>query len=379
MEILNKRFPLVGRMVFKNLDNQSLTQSKNASRTFSEFLVDEKFYWIRVIKKYNGNFVGVEESWREVLRKTPVDMIKQLALVVEEYFKHYFPMFISPLHIVAKKGTLKLFRYVFSRATDKNPIAKLEISIYKIFKMVQLRLGQQKYPRNLTLFQMIALDGNVQLFKLIMDHVDDCNMKSEISPRKLRTPLSMAAENGHFEICRMIVERVEDKNPSEYNGWTPLHHAARNGHLEICELIIERVEEENPANNIGQTPLHFAIKYGHLDICRLIIGEIANKNPAADSGWTPLHTAAHDGHLDICQLIIERVEDKNPEDNLGWTPLHFAAKSGHIDIYHLIIERIANKNPANHNGLTPLMVAPASGDFGIFSFICEILKQSGRL
>ena len=90
-------------MVFKNLDNQSLTQSKNASRTFSEFLVDEKSYWIRVIKKYNGNFVGVEESWREVLRKTPVDMIKQLALVVEEFFKYYFPTFISPLHIVAKK------------------------------------------------------------------------------------------------------------------------------------------------------------------------------------------------------------------------------------------------------------------------------------
>ena len=52
MEVLTRRFPLIIRMVFKNLDNQSITHSKCASRTFAEFLDNERFFWIRVIKKY---------------------------------------------------------------------------------------------------------------------------------------------------------------------------------------------------------------------------------------------------------------------------------------------------------------------------------------
>ena len=51
------------------------------------------------------------------------------------------------------------------------------------------------------------------------------------------TPLHLAAENGHFEICRMIMDSVEDKNPADQWGTTPWHEAERNGHYDICKLI----------------------------------------------------------------------------------------------------------------------------------------------
>ena len=40
----------------------------------------------------------------------------------------------------------------------------------------------------------------------------------------------------------MIIECVDNKNPKDEYGETPLHEAADNGHYEICKLIIENLE-----------------------------------------------------------------------------------------------------------------------------------------
>ena len=122
MEILFRKIPLVRRMILKNLDNQSLTKCIEAKHGFAEFLNNEKFFWIRMINKYTRNFEGVEDAWIEVLHRTPVDIVKQLACTVEEFFDSCSSKKMSPLQIVAKKGTVHLFQYAISKATDKNPI-----------------------------------------------------------------------------------------------------------------------------------------------------------------------------------------------------------------------------------------------------------------
>ena len=38
---------------------------------------------------------------------------------------------------------------------------------------------------------------------------------------------------------------VIDKNPAANNGWTPLHSAAKNGHYDIYKLIMDKVENKN--------------------------------------------------------------------------------------------------------------------------------------
>ena len=64
--------------------------------------------------------------------------------------------------------------------------------------------------------------------------------------------------------------KVEDKNPSDKDGFTPLHVAARHGYLEIYRFIAERVENKNPEDSDGETPLSLATENGHYEICRLI-------------------------------------------------------------------------------------------------------------
>ena len=71
------------------------------------------------------------------------------------------------------------------------------------------------------------------------------------------------------------------KNPAKDDGATPLHLAAlndRKGHFEICKLIVENVEDKNPAAKDGSTPRYIAAKRGHFDIHKLILKSMENAN-----------------------------------------------------------------------------------------------------
>ena len=67
---------------------------------------------------------------------------------------------------------------------------------------------------------------------------------------------------------------IEDKNPADTIGLTPLHSAAAKGHFSICDLILENVEEKDPKtkhdNGQGRTPYDFAKSNGHFKICQLV-------------------------------------------------------------------------------------------------------------
>ena len=101
------------------------------------------------------------------------------------------------------------------------------------------------------------------------------------------TALHLAAKNGHFKICRLIIANVNDKNPGDVNGVTPLHRAVEFGHVDVCKLIIDNVMDKNPSNIAGFTPLFYNFlalfqrepKLIHsLRICKLII----SRNPWAN-------------------------------------------------------------------------------------------------
>jgi ankyrin repeat protein len=79
------------------------------------------------------------------------------------------------------------------------------------------------------------------------------------------------------------------KNPAANDGGTPLHLAAEKGHLETVKLLLEHAKDKNPADNIGSTPLHWAAQKGHLETVKFLLEHAKDKNPANKHGMTPLH------------------------------------------------------------------------------------------
>ena len=75
-----------------------------------------------------------------------------------------------------------------------------------------------------------------------------------------RTPLFWAAENGHEEVVRILLERRDiDIEAADELGRTALCVAAQNGHARVVRTLVEGSANLNtPDNMYGRTPLSWA-------------------------------------------------------------------------------------------------------------------------
>ena len=218
----------------------------------------------------------------------------------------------------------------------------------------------------------VAADqGHLELSRFIIQKTRDKNPTGfdEI------TALHFAAFNGHTEVCRHIVELVDDKHPVDKYGATPITIAAFNGHLEIYQLIADSLEDKNPSDSEGLSSLHLASQRGHIEVCKYIMDKLLDKNPRAiggtSVGLTPYDLAALYGQVEICKLFLESLADKNPADLDGYTPLHQAANFGELEVCKLISESIEDKNPVANNGRTPLHYAAEKGHLKILRLLLD--------
>ena len=121
MEIICKRFPIASKMELTNLDDQSLYKSKQASRKIAQFIENERFYWIRIIQKHKRFFGRFEGTWKEVIRRIPIGVLKKLIIAAQKWFKIDSFQQVSPLHVAAQNGDLDMFSHIISKSRNKNP------------------------------------------------------------------------------------------------------------------------------------------------------------------------------------------------------------------------------------------------------------------
>ncbi|CAG2252932.1 unnamed protein product [Mytilus edulis] len=63
---------------------------------------------------------------------------------------------------------------------------------------------------------------------------------SLIEDRYGETALMKAADGGHLEICRLLIDRGCKIDITDSDGYTALHYAAREGHLQITRCLVEQ-------------------------------------------------------------------------------------------------------------------------------------------
>ena len=90
MEEICQRFPLIAQKILNHVDNDTLINFSDAGRNNAAFLEKERFYWIRIIQRYNCLIGELQEVWKKVVKKTPVEIIKELAVAV-----HQFPQILK--------------------------------------------------------------------------------------------------------------------------------------------------------------------------------------------------------------------------------------------------------------------------------------------
>lgn len=54
-------------------------------------------------------------------------------------------------------------------------------------------------------------------------------------------------------------------------GTTPLHLAAQNNHVEVCELFAKSGMFNDARNKVDRTPMHMAASEGHYQVAEVLI------------------------------------------------------------------------------------------------------------
>ncbi|CAK9099458.1 unnamed protein product [Durusdinium trenchii] len=104
--------------------------------------------------------------------------------------------------------------------------------------------------------------------RLLQKPLDPNGRGAETDPTP--PPMFVAAERGHLEVVRLLLEAGANQNAARANGTTALKDAARNGHLEVVRLLLEAGADKNAAQVNGTTALMAAAEHGHLEVVRLL-------------------------------------------------------------------------------------------------------------
>ena len=228
MDELCQRFPLMVQKILNHVDNETLINFKEAGRNNSAFMENERFYWIRIIQRYNCLIGELQEVWMKVVRKSPKEIIKELAVTVHQFpktiFKNlkskYMPgrTIVSPLEFVQKLekqwhplfigaacGSVNLCNHIIQKTDIKEPRLTLRTTIR--FRSPILPINRENW-----------ISGEI-------------------------TPLVFAAVTfGDVNVFKFLLEKAEDKNPivAKHRNWTLLHIFAKAGQMEMCRLSVEK-------------------------------------------------------------------------------------------------------------------------------------------
>ena len=102
-----------------------------------------------------------------------------------------------------------------------------------------------------------------------------------------RTPLALAALNGHVEVMKLLLRYNADVNLLDNRGRTALHVAASKGHVEACSLLLKHGSRIFDGDFQGNTALHLAAMGNHVDTVDLLAfqGQELSRSITSDRIW----------------------------------------------------------------------------------------------
>ena len=102
MEEVILRFPLLGQQIFDSLSNEDLVKSKKVSRSWQDFINNQKFPSIQKIGALSKLPIS---HWQMIFQQINHEVVTEFSQIVSKFF-HDHPKEIkhTPMHFIAIKG-----------------------------------------------------------------------------------------------------------------------------------------------------------------------------------------------------------------------------------------------------------------------------------
>ncbi|XP_073894393.1 ankyrin repeat and SAM domain-containing protein 1A isoform X13 [Macaca fascicularis] len=218
-----------------------------------------------------------------------------------------------------------------------------------------------------------ALNGHKDVVEVLLRN----DALTNVADSKGCYPLHLAAWKGDAQIVRLLIHqgpshtRVNEQNALEikelkkYGPFDPyinaknndnetaLHCAAQYGHTEVVKVLLEELTDPTMRNNKFETPLDLAALYGRLEVVKMLLNAHPNLLSCNTKKHTPLHLAARNGHKAVVQVLLDAGMDSNYQTEMG-SALHEAALFGKTDVVQILLAAGTDVNIKDNRGLTAL-------------------------
>lgn len=190
-----------------------------------------------------------------------------------------------------------------------------------------------------------------------------------------RSPLTFAAEHGHEDVVRLLLDHNAKIDAEDQSGRGPLSYAASGGHQAVIQLLLQHGADANARDSGGRSPLWWSCEKGSTAAARGLLDHGGADINAADlwTGQNPLLLAARSGSKEMADLLLgQSAVNVEVSDMEGRTALWYAAEQDHHEVSRVLVENEAvGKNSKDIYGLTPLAIAALKGNMATVALLLE--------
>lgn len=223
-----------------------------------------------------------------------------------------------------------------------------------------------RFSQKRSLLSNLMASGNTMMLALALYSIQ-CSDIITSRDGSGRTVLHYAAAGGFDDALQSQLDAGADAQLADMNGLTPVSIAAEQGHEAIVRMLLSKSTFIQTPR--GYRPIYYAIKGGNKAIVQLFLDYDANIQAIAGSGQTPLLLATRKGCEDIVALLLDMGANVNVTDNDGRTPLSLAAAAGYEAIVEMLLSR--NANLETTTGRSPLYYAIKAGYDTVVQLLCN--------
>ncbi|XP_068453273.1 dynein axonemal heavy chain 12 isoform X2 [Clinocottus analis] len=268
------------------------------------------------------------------------------------------PLFLAVVHGLRQNATFLLQNACspdLQNDEQDSPLVAAILNDQYDLATLLLRYGatvDQTGPLNRTALHESAFLGLENFVYLLLDSGADPNACDV----KQKTPLALAAQNGHLNVAEVLLEKGARVWRDSESG-SILFDAAASGNPDMISLLLDHGADANASLCSGHLPLHRVAYHGHILALEHLI-PVTELAAVKESGMSPLHSAAAGGHAHCVETLLKAGYDPNfmlhPRVRCNYederrSALFFAVSNNDLQCTRLLLEAgaMVNQDPVN--------------------------------